>query len=63
MNMRYFRQPITQDVYGYDDDYINDEPYIERCIEEGWEEITGNWPEPVVVVEVTQTNDQVAVGG
>ena len=47
--MRYFKD-LQNEVYGYDDDQ---QSYIDAAIEAGWEEITGSWPLPPVMPEIT----------
>lgn len=42
--MRYFKNPTNNEVYGYDETYENDLPYIEVAIKAGWEEVTDSWP-------------------
>lgn len=53
--MKYFKNKDTNEVFAYDETYPNDAPYIQRAIENGWEDITASWP-PVQEV----TNDQLA---
>ena len=47
--MRYFKNP-NNEVYGYDDDQ---QALIDEAIAAGWEEITGSWPLPPVMPEIT----------
>jgi hypothetical protein len=41
--MRYFKDTTGQ-VHGYDEAIEAFEPYIEKAVAEGWQEITGSWP-------------------
>ena len=41
--MKYFKSP-SNEVFGYDEAYPNDAPYIEAAIANGWEDITDSWP-------------------
>ena len=50
--MKYFKSQ-TGDVFGYDETYENDLPYIEAAIQAGWIDVTGSWPPvPVELPEV-----------
>jgi hypothetical protein len=48
--MRYFRNPENNEVYGYDE---TQQSYIDKAIANGWIEITGEWPLPPVMPEIT----------
>lgn len=48
--MRYFKNPDNNQVYGYDNDQ---QSYIDVAIANGWEDITGSWPPPPVIPEIT----------
>ena len=52
--MQYFKNPETQEVYGYDADQ---QDLADEAIANGWEDITGSWPppapEPEPVIELT----------
>lgn len=47
--MRYFKDPENE-VYGYDD---TQQSYINEALSNGWQEITGAWPLPPVMPEIT----------
>ena len=47
--MRYFKNPDNE-VYGYDD---TQQDLIDQAIENGWKDITGSWPLPPVMPEIT----------
>lgn len=45
--MRYFRNPLTNEVFGYDDSIDHQLEHMNwRIAEENLVEITGNWPPP-----------------
>lgn len=48
--MRYFKDPENNEVYGYDE---TQQSYIDEAIANGWIEITGEWPLPPVMPEIT----------
>jgi hypothetical protein len=50
--MRYFKNPENE-VYGYD---IDQQSYIDEALANGWIEITGEWPLPPVMPEITQVS-------
>jgi hypothetical protein len=41
--MRYFKDPEGQ-VNGYDETIPAYQPYIDKAVAAGWQEITGSWP-------------------
>lgn len=41
--MKYFRAQ-NNEVFGYDETYSNDLPYIKAAINNGWEDISDSWP-------------------
>ena len=47
--MRYFKD-LQNQVYGYD---IDQQFLIDEAIAAGWEEVTGSWPPPPVIPEIT----------
>lgn len=40
--MKYFRNPANNQVYGYDP--VDQQNLIDAAIDNGWTDITGNWP-------------------
>ncbi len=46
VKMLYYKDPVSDEVYGYDPEEESQLPYIQQAIENGWENITGNWPLP-----------------
>ena len=48
--MQYFKNTETNEVYGYDD---TQQDLINQAIANGWEDITGEWPLPPVMPEIT----------
>jgi hypothetical protein len=44
--MIYYKDLVNEVVYGYDETEESQLPYIEKAIENGWEDITGSWPPP-----------------
>ena len=46
--MVYYKDLATDTVYGYDETDPSQLPYIQQAIDNGWENITGNWPVPYV---------------
>lgn len=46
--MLYYKDLTDNVVYGYDETEESQLPYIEKAIENGWEDITGSWPLPDV---------------
>lgn len=46
--MLYYKDLTDNVVYGYDETEDSQLPYIEKAIENGWEDITGSWPLPDV---------------
>ena len=44
--MKYFKSPGNE-IFGYDETYSNDAPYIEAAIKNGWEDVTASWP-PII---------------
>jgi hypothetical protein len=46
--MLYYKDLDTDTVYGYDETEESQLPYIQKAIDNGWEDITGNWPLPYV---------------
>ena len=53
--MIYYKNLIGSHVYGYDETDATQEPYIQRAIDNGWEDITESWPPPPLpIVEVNK---------
>lgn len=48
--MRYFKDPQSNEVYGYDD---TQQDLIDQAIANGWVDVTGSWPPPPIQPEVT----------
>ena len=44
--MLYYKDLVDNVVYGYDETEESQLPYIQQAIDNGWENITGNWPLP-----------------
>ena len=44
--MLYYKDLVTDIVYGYDETLPSQQPYIQQAINNGWENITGSWPLP-----------------
>ena len=42
--MRYFKETTTGTVHGYDEQISAYAPYIQKAINNNWQEITGQWP-------------------
>ena len=51
--MKYFQNPQTQEVAGFDETISSQIPYMQQRIDDGWTDITGNWP-PKVTQKQTQ---------
>ena len=51
--MRYFKNPQTQQVAGFDETQASQLPYMQQKISAGWTEVTGSWP-PAVTQKQTQ---------
>jgi len=47
--MKYFKNPENE-VYGYDD---TQQDLIDQAIANGWIDVTGSWPPPPVMPEIT----------
>lgn len=58
--MQYFKD-IKGDVYGYDETVESQLPYIQKAIDAGWKEITGEWP-PSETLAQTQTRLEAVLG-
>ena len=48
--MKYYKNPETNEVFGYDSDQ---QDLIDAAISNGWEDITGSWPPLPVPIEIT----------
>jgi hypothetical protein len=46
--MLYYKDLVADIVYGYDETEESQLPYIQKAIDNGWENITGSWPLPYV---------------
>ena len=46
--MLYYKDLATDTVYGYDEAELSQLPYIQRAIDNGWQNITGSYPPPPV---------------
>jgi hypothetical protein len=46
--MVYYKDLTANEVYGYDETEPSQLPYIQQAIDNGWENITGNYPVPYV---------------
>ena len=46
--MIYYQDLSNEQVFGYDETDPSQQPYIQQAIDNGWENITGNWPLPYV---------------
>lgn len=44
--MIYYKDLVNDVVYGYDETEESQLPYIQQAIDNGWENITSNWPLP-----------------
>jgi hypothetical protein len=42
--MKYFQDPNTKQVAGFDENEPSQIPYMQQKIEQGWVDITGSWP-------------------
>lgn len=42
--MKYYQNPITQQVYGYDETNPAQEALIQDVIAKGWKNVTNSWP-------------------
>lgn len=42
--MKYFRNPTTQEVFGYEEREDTQIPLMENAIADGYSDITGSWP-------------------
>lgn len=58
--MKYFQNPQTQEVAGFDEAEPSQLPYMQQKIDAGWTDITGNWPLVPTLAE-TQTQLSAAV--
>ena len=48
--MQYFKNLENNEVFGYDD---TQRDLIDQAIANGWEDVTGSWPPPPVMPEIT----------
>jgi hypothetical protein len=55
--MKYFQDPITNQVAGFDPNEPLQLPYMQAKIDAGWTDITGSWP-PGPTLQ--QTQDQIS---
>ena len=55
--MRYFQNPTTKQVAGFDETVESQLPYIQQAIDSGATEITGSWPPAETQV---QTQDRLS---
>jgi len=55
--MRYFQDPITNQVAGFDPTEPSQLPYMQAKIDAGWTEITGAWPPGPTLI---QTQDLIS---
>lgn len=46
--MIYYQDLTDLQVYGYDETDPSQAPYIQQAINNGWVDITGNWPLPIL---------------
>lgn len=46
--MIYYKDLTNNEVYGYDETEPSQLPYIQQAIDNGWKNITGNWPVPYI---------------
>lgn len=44
--MRYFKNPTSGKVHGYDETVPSQLPYIATALTDKWVEVTGSWPPP-----------------
>lgn len=44
--MLYYKNPENNEAYGYDETEESQLPYIQQAIDNGWKNITGNYPLP-----------------
>jgi hypothetical protein len=59
--MKYYQNPKTKEVFGYDETYVNDEPLIQEAIANGWDDLTGSWPPaPVPYIPTAEDNSNTA---
>lgn len=42
--MKYFQNPQTQEVAGFDETIPSQLPYMQAKIDAGWTDVTGSWP-------------------
>lgn len=59
--MVYYKDLTTNEVYGYDETEESQLPYIQKAINNGWENITGSYPLPPIT-STAERNQQKASG-